>query len=275
LGAAGRFHPKLHHLKQSACSCEFGGMEFLVHHPGPRGHPLHLPWADDATFSDRVAMGEFAVVDDCHGLEAAMWVWPDPARPAGWLEIMRARIVQQQERAKFGSTLVIVKDRSDWKSITDPALRGMAEHIDERFQDKPPFHDSQPEWWRSFQVLSEVPVLALAPWSECCFPDREQQCRPAGADGAANAGFTASQHFEEDAQRVAALKATVNPYFRHFLSVFSCPNARRLTSYGNDYCRGVVHVFQLVRPAAYHLLCALFDLRVQQGAKPGHSCCPS
>ena len=113
----------------------------MVEDPNSCGHPLHVAGTDDAALSGRVAMDDLAVIDDRHGLKAAMWVGPNAAWPAHRLELVRTCVVEQQKRAEFVSKLIIREDPTNGEPIPEPVLFSVAEHIDERLQDQTPFHD--------------------------------------------------------------------------------------------------------------------------------------
>ena len=98
-----------------------------------RGHPLHVAGADAAGSAGGVAMLDLALVDDGHGLEAAMRMHPHAARPVGGLEFRRPGVVKQQEGTELRALLVIGKQRSDGKSVAHPVgLRG-ALHLEDFF----------------------------------------------------------------------------------------------------------------------------------------------
>src|SRR5690606_15126404 len=91
-----------------------------------RRHPLHVAGADHPAGAGGVLMLHLAVVDDGDGLEAAMRMLADAARPAGRLEPGRACMVQQQERAEVLAVAVVAEQRAHRKAIAHPMTAGRA-----------------------------------------------------------------------------------------------------------------------------------------------------
>jgi hypothetical protein len=70
-----------------------------------------------------------ALVDDGHGLEAAVRVRAHPSlftRRSGRLEVRRAGVVQHQERADVLSERVVGEQRAHRKPVAHPVLAGVA-----------------------------------------------------------------------------------------------------------------------------------------------------
>lgn len=128
LVAGRKIHPELHHLQGAALFSERRRMEFLVHDAGPGRHPLHVAFADSTAATARIAMLEFAPVDQSYGLESAVRVRADAPRPARRGELRRAGMVQQQERTDVrGAHAIAGQKRSHGKAVTDPVTAGRAE----------------------------------------------------------------------------------------------------------------------------------------------------
>jgi hypothetical protein len=72
-------------------------VEFIVQYPGRRRHPLHIARPDHAAVAGRIAVRDFALVDDRDGLEAAVRVLPDSPRLLRCRKIRRPSIVEHQE----------------------------------------------------------------------------------------------------------------------------------------------------------------------------------
>jgi hypothetical protein len=69
-------------------------MEFLVHQSAAGRHPLHVAGADRAAVAGAVAMIDFAVIDDRHGLETPVGMLSDTARLLGRRKVRRPRVVE-------------------------------------------------------------------------------------------------------------------------------------------------------------------------------------
>ncbi|MNT45822.1 hypothetical protein D3C72_1824240 [compost metagenome] len=87
-----------------------------------RRHPLHVAGADHAALPGRVAMRDLALVDDGHGLEAAVRMLANPARALRRREVGRPGIVQKQKRAQLLAVAHVRKHRAHRKAISDPVL---------------------------------------------------------------------------------------------------------------------------------------------------------
>ena len=72
-------------------------MEFFVKDAAAGRHPLHVARADAAASAGGVLMLHFALVDDGHGLEAAVRMLADAARTRRRFEWRGRRMVQHQE----------------------------------------------------------------------------------------------------------------------------------------------------------------------------------
>ena len=92
-------------------------MELFVDDAIGSGHPLHVTRADQATGAGRVAVLQFALIDDGHGLETTVRVLADTASRAGRAEVVRAGIVQQQERADLAGQVVIGEQAAHREAI--------------------------------------------------------------------------------------------------------------------------------------------------------------
>ena len=69
-------------------------------------------------------MLDLALIDDRHGLEPAMRMLADAARPLGGREFGRAGMVEQQERAQLGAVRVVRKQAAHREPVTDPVTFG-------------------------------------------------------------------------------------------------------------------------------------------------------
>jgi len=95
-------------------------VELFVQDAAARRHPLDVAGADNAALAGRVAMLDLAVVDNGHGLEAAVRVLADAATFVGRLEVMRTGVVEQQEGANLLADAVIGKQRANREAVADP-----------------------------------------------------------------------------------------------------------------------------------------------------------
>jgi hypothetical protein len=84
-------------------------MIFLMDDPARGGHPLDVARADHAAIAGGIAMLDFAIIDDGYRLEAAMRVLANPAPIGRRRELMRARIIEQQERADMRAQRIVGK----------------------------------------------------------------------------------------------------------------------------------------------------------------------
>src|SRR5690606_35425381 len=97
-------------------------VELLVQDAGRRRHPLHVTRTDLAASAGRILVLDFALVNDGDGLESAVRMLADPARSRGRIEMHRTGVVEQQERAQFGTVAVVRKHRPHRKAVADPVL---------------------------------------------------------------------------------------------------------------------------------------------------------
>src|SRR3546814_1013113 len=88
-------------------------MIFLVENAAGGGHPLDVAGTDDPAVARRILMLDLAVIDDGDRLEPAMRLLADAAKHGCRREIMRPRIVEQQEGADVPNQRVIGKERAD------------------------------------------------------------------------------------------------------------------------------------------------------------------
>src|SRR5271165_4189917 len=95
-------------------------MKLLMDDPACGRHPLDVARADHAAIAGGIAVLDFAVIDDGHRLEAAMRVLADPAPQGRRREPMRARIVEQQERADMRAQCIVGKQRADRETVAHP-----------------------------------------------------------------------------------------------------------------------------------------------------------
>ena len=58
------------------------------------GHPLHIAGADGPVTAARIAMSQFAVVQNGHRLESAMRVFADASSRFVWGELLRTGVVK-------------------------------------------------------------------------------------------------------------------------------------------------------------------------------------
>ena len=65
-------------------------------------------------------------IDDRHGLEPAVRMLADTARPLGGCEFGRAGMVEQQERAQLGAARVVRKQAAHREPVTHPVTFGTA-----------------------------------------------------------------------------------------------------------------------------------------------------
>ncbi len=85
-------------LEAPARAGEVVRMKFIVEHACARGHPLRVAGANDSACARRIAVRDLAVIDDCHGFEAAMRMQTDATRMVCREEIDRPGVIEQDER---------------------------------------------------------------------------------------------------------------------------------------------------------------------------------
>ena len=123
--------PQLHHLQRAAAPGKGFGVVFLVQDARGRRHPLHVARADGAAGARGVTVGHFALVDDGHGLEAAVRVRSHAAPRRGGREVLGARMVQQQEGAQGLAVVAIAEQRAHGKTVAHPVgTRGFVDTQD-------------------------------------------------------------------------------------------------------------------------------------------------
>ncbi|MNT30766.1 hypothetical protein D3C72_1665750 [compost metagenome] len=86
-------HPQLDHFQRAATACKVGGMKLLMNDAVGRRHPLHVTWTDQAASTGGITVLQFTLVDDGHGLEAAVRMLAYAASCLGRGEIMRAGVI--------------------------------------------------------------------------------------------------------------------------------------------------------------------------------------
>src|SRR5688572_14655941 len=102
--------------------------------PAAGGHPLHLAGADRAAAAGRILMADLAVVNDGHGLEAAVRVLADAARAALIrVEIARSGIVEQQERRDRAGVALVAEQGAHREAVADPVAAVAAKHFKKLF----------------------------------------------------------------------------------------------------------------------------------------------
>jgi hypothetical protein len=101
--------PQLHHPERAARLGIGGRMIFLMDDSASGGHPLDVARSDHAAIAGGIAMLDFAVIDNGHRLEASMRMRANPAPPGRGRELMRARVIEQQERADMRAHRIVGK----------------------------------------------------------------------------------------------------------------------------------------------------------------------
>ena len=130
--------PQLHHLQRPAATGKRFGMELLVENAFGGSHPLHVAGADGATGAGGIAVFDFAIVDDGHGLKAAMRVLTDAATLFGRREIRWTGVIQQQEWADVLAHGVVGKQRAHRETVADPMAARAGVDADKLFHGVPP-----------------------------------------------------------------------------------------------------------------------------------------
>ena len=69
-------------------------------------HPLHVAWSDRTVATAGITVLQLALVDDGHGLEAAVRMFPNAPLRLRRSELVRARVIQEQKRIKLVSLLI-------------------------------------------------------------------------------------------------------------------------------------------------------------------------
>ena len=91
---------------------------------GGSRHPLHIAGADGAARAGGVAVGDLALIDDGHGLEAAVRVRAHATPSLRGLEVLGTGMVQQQERAQRLAVVGIAEQRTHGKAVAHPVGAG-------------------------------------------------------------------------------------------------------------------------------------------------------
>ena len=78
-------------------------------------------------------MFHFALVDDRHGLEAAVRMLTNATARRGRAEFSRTGVIQQQKRADVLTQVVVRKQRADRKTVTDPMTARAGVNTDDVF----------------------------------------------------------------------------------------------------------------------------------------------
>src|SRR5690606_41886138 len=95
-------------------------MIFLMNNAAGGRHPLHVARTDDAAIAGRIAVLDFALIDDRDGFETAMRMLADAAPLRRRFEMIRPAVVQQQERTDVCAEAVIRKERAHGEAVADP-----------------------------------------------------------------------------------------------------------------------------------------------------------
>ena len=130
--------PQLHHLQCAATTSEVLGVKLFVQDPFGCGHPLHIARADFAAGTGRIAVLDFAVVDDGHGFKTAMRVLADAATLFSRGEFGWTCVIQQQEWADVLAHGVVGKQRAYRKAVADPVGAGAGVDTNQLFHGVPP-----------------------------------------------------------------------------------------------------------------------------------------
>jgi hypothetical protein len=138
LVGGGQIDPKLHQFEKPAICREAFAMELLVDHTRRGCHPLDVTRSDGAVVAGRVAVIEFAVVDDGDRLEPAMRMLPHAPAAGRRREFMGARVVEQQKRTRELGLFVVGKQRTDGETVPHPVLRNLAANGGDLFRRRHP-----------------------------------------------------------------------------------------------------------------------------------------
>src|SRR3546814_73331 len=121
-------------------------MIFLVENAAGGGHPLDVAGTDDPAVARRILMLDLAVIDDGDRLEPAMRMLADAAPLGCRREIMRPRIVEQQEGADVPIQRVIGKERADRETIAHPMAAFVAVAAEDRLVHRSSPDRATPQW---------------------------------------------------------------------------------------------------------------------------------
>ncbi|MCY1449991.1 hypothetical protein D9M71_667670 [compost metagenome] len=102
------------------------------------GHPLHVTGADQAASTRGVTVLQFALVNDGHGLETTVRMLANTAPRTGRGEVMRAGVVQQQERADLAGQVIVGEQAAHRETITYPVGVRAAVNTQNLFHEKAP-----------------------------------------------------------------------------------------------------------------------------------------
>ena len=109
----GEIGPQLDGVRRTAAAVHPLGRELVVQDAAAGGHPLGVALADHAAPAVGVVVGDLAVEDVAHGLEAAMRMPRRTLRLPGGIDL-RAQMVEEQERVRFDERQVA------WEGPAEP-----------------------------------------------------------------------------------------------------------------------------------------------------------
>src|SRR5690606_28014832 len=107
---------------------EGAGVELLMQDAAAGRHPLHVARPDATARSSGITMLHLALVDDGHGLEAAVRMLAHTTRPRGRIEMRGRRVIEQQEGTQLPAEPVIAEQRTHGETIAHPVRTGRAMH---------------------------------------------------------------------------------------------------------------------------------------------------
>ena len=123
--------PELDDVEEAAALGESGAVKFFVDDARGGGHPLDVAGADFAVVAAGVAVLELAGIDDRDGFKAAMGMLADATRGGAGRELVRAGVVEEQERVDRGRVATVGEEAANGKAVADPMLRDVADDVDE------------------------------------------------------------------------------------------------------------------------------------------------
>ena len=123
--------PQLHGVGRAAAAVHLLGRQLVVQDAATGGHPLGVALADHAAAAVGVVVGDLAVEDVAHRLEAAVRVPRRALGLAGAVDL-RAEVVEQQERVGLGHRQLAWERTAD----AEPSALGCAVRRDD-FGDRP------------------------------------------------------------------------------------------------------------------------------------------
>src|SRR6185369_17115067 len=138
-----KVHPKLHHFEGAAFARELFRLKFLVDDAFPGCHPLHVTGSDLSAAASRIAMRDFSLKGNGHGLKTFVRMCANAATLVSRWKPVRGDIIKQQKWTEILAEAIIIEDRANRKAIADPMRIRALVNVKQLFHDIDVFHTRQ------------------------------------------------------------------------------------------------------------------------------------